>query len=143
MDPQVTTAVDQVFARLQASGYDSLNDMQRTLLCVWATVGEVDNGGFEQFFLNTSGDWATDTVDAFIMIGAPNLAEVVKGAIGVFPEGGPSCDQDTRRGQLDTLSSQACDKLRLQDGKFDSKHPDVDALIESFVNRHRLELHEC
>ena len=56
MDPHVRKAIDSVFARLHASGYRSLNEMQRTLLCVWTATGEIDNGGFEQFFFNTSGE---------------------------------------------------------------------------------------
>ncbi|MBL4770906.1 MAG: DUF4375 domain-containing protein [Planctomycetes bacterium] len=107
-----------------------------------AAVGEIDNGGFDQFFFNTSGDWATDTVTAFVRIGAPSLAQVVKDAISAFPEGGPSRELDTRREQLDSLSPQAQNKLAMQDDRFDSKNPDVDPLINVFVEGHYSELHE-
>ncbi len=142
MESHVATAVDAVFARLHASGYDSLNELQCTLLCVWAAVGEIDNGGFEQFFFNRSGDWATGTVTAFVRIGAPSLAQVVKDAISVFPGGGPSRELDTRREQLNSLSPQAINKLAKQDDRFDSNNPDVDPLINAFVEGHYSELHE-
>ena len=126
-------AVDLAFARLACEGYDALTPAQRVLVCVWAACGEIDNGGFDQFFYNASGDWALDTEAAFRAIGADAAAAVIRAAVAVFPDGGPSLDHVARNRQLDGLSSESQARLSDLDRRFDSRG--VDRLLAAFVER--------
>jgi hypothetical protein len=45
---------------------------------------EVNNGGFHQYFNNSSGDNAAETVEALETIGALNVAGILKRAISRF-----------------------------------------------------------
>ena len=60
---------------------------------------EVNNGGFSQFFFNSSGDFANELVSVFTEIGAVKTAEICKKAVSVFGESVPT-DRNSREDQL-------------------------------------------
>lgn len=47
---------------------------------------EINNGGFNQFYFNSSGDFSLETVDALLAIGASKTALIVKKANSQFPD---------------------------------------------------------
>jgi hypothetical protein len=53
---------------------------------------EIENGGVNQFYHNTSGDYGIETVWAFEQIGAPIAADVIRRANALFPNAQPSRD---------------------------------------------------
>jgi len=57
-------------AREAEVGYAKLTAKQRQLVCVGDFEEELANGGFSQFFLNSPGDHAADTLRALRKIGA-------------------------------------------------------------------------
>lgn len=54
-----------------------------------ALEGEVNNGGFHQYFYNSAGDKAAETVQALEVVGAFAMADIVKRATQKFPYGMP------------------------------------------------------
>ena len=58
---------------------------------------EGNNGGFHQFFFNSSGDHADETVRALEAIGASKTAGLLREAIEKFPNGEVQEDQDKRQ----------------------------------------------
>jgi len=63
---------------------------------------EVCNGGFTQFFWNSTGVLAPEAVEGFKAIGQPNVADVVQSAINML--GTPfTRDRPARWSALDTL----------------------------------------
>lgn len=54
---------------------------------LWATQlvdDEVHNGGFNQYFFNSSGQWAMEAIEGFRLIGAAERAEIVQMAVDQF-----------------------------------------------------------
>ena len=104
-----TTAVielDNYLSHLSEYGerLDNLSAPQRVFYLNQNLEREVNNGGFHQFFFNSSGDHADETVGALEAIGALKTAELLRGAIGKFPDGKVPKDQDERQVlMLDTL----------------------------------------
>jgi hypothetical protein len=45
---------------------------------------EVNNGGFEQFFFNSSGDFANETLESLYAIGADETAKIYKKVLNAF-----------------------------------------------------------
>ena len=72
---------DEVFDRLGKSSYRDLVGLDKVFVSVWSLKGEVDNGGFDQWFFNSSGDWAFDTPPSLVRIGAEATAGIVEEAI--------------------------------------------------------------
>ncbi len=54
---------------------------ERVVLAVEAIEREVNNGGFTQFFVNSSLEYTKDIVEAFQLIGCPATAELCRKAI--------------------------------------------------------------
>jgi len=68
---------------------------QKVFSAVWSVEAEVNNGGFSQYFLNTSGQTAGFVVEALETIGAPQTADICRRAIAAaFPDGLPSDPQE-------------------------------------------------
>ena len=51
---------------------------------------EVNNGGFSQYFFNSSGNFGNEIVASFEKIGAIKTAEICKKAISIFPNDVPT-----------------------------------------------------
>jgi|ERR1700690_178409 len=65
-----------------------------------ALEGEVNNGGFDQFFYNSAGDNTADTILALEAIGAAKTADIVKRAAAKFPGGMPPKERFARQDVL-------------------------------------------
>jgi hypothetical protein len=51
--------------------------------------GEVNNGGFDQYFYNSGGDNTAEVIQALELIGAVRMADTVNRAAAKFPGGMP------------------------------------------------------
>jgi hypothetical protein len=94
---------DRVFDRYFKLGYDKLSPPEKVFVCVWDLEAQVNNGGFHQYYFNSSGDHALDTVDALAAIGAKYTAGLVKQANALFGAAGPCPIK-----QKDNISSTTC-----------------------------------
>jgi len=110
--------LDSVFARYAKVGFNGLSSGEKVFICVWSLKGEVDNGGFDQFFYNSSGDYADYTPTALRKIGAERVADIVDKAIALFPNGKPPQENHLRIQQLDELSDISRTQLSELDQNF-------------------------
>lgn len=63
---------------------------QKVFSSVWAVESEVNNGGFSQYFLNSSAETAAFVADALEAIDAPKTADICRRAVNcAFPAGLP------------------------------------------------------
>jgi hypothetical protein len=63
---------------------------QKIFSAIWALESEVNNGGFSQYFLNSSAESASFVVQALETIGAPKTASICRRAIATaVPTGLP------------------------------------------------------
>lgn len=70
---------------------------QKVFSAIWAVESEVNNGGFSQYFLNSSAESASFVVEALETIGAPRTADICKRAITeAFPAGLPPSKEGIR-----------------------------------------------
>jgi hypothetical protein len=58
-----------------------LSTTERVVLAVEALEREVNNGGYEQFFSNSSKQYAATIVEALVQIGCPRCADITRAAI--------------------------------------------------------------
>ena len=65
-----------------------------------ALEGEVNNGGFHQYFYNSAGDRTAETIPALEIIGAFAMADIVKRAAQKFPYGMPPKNRFERQDML-------------------------------------------
>jgi hypothetical protein len=67
--------------KLDRCGGHVLTSEERIILAVEALEREVNNGGYGQFFINSSREFAPVTVSALLRIGCPKTAAVTQRAI--------------------------------------------------------------
>jgi len=75
---------------------------QRTLFAAHWCQSEVLNGGFHQFFSNSTGVLAPESIAAFEALGMPRTAGIVRSAVEWFGPNYPR-DRDERNEQLDSV----------------------------------------
>src|SRR5690606_9411899 len=107
-----TTAViklDERVNELSDYGEDlsKLTEPEKVLLFVGNLEREVNNGGFQQFYLNTSGDYAHETYDALKTIGATTMAEILDKANSTWPKQTVPKNTIIRQKVQDTIEEQA------------------------------------
>jgi len=56
----------------------------RAVYTTWLVDAEVNNGGFNQFFFNPSGQYAGDALAGFELLGAEDYAAVMRAAIATY-----------------------------------------------------------
>jgi hypothetical protein len=61
-------------------------EVKNVILLFWAS-GQIGNGGVDQYFTNSYGKYAEDTLIAYKTIGAEKLAIALAVAMASFPEG--------------------------------------------------------
>lgn len=76
---------------------DGWSNEEKTYFCVSLLEGEVYNGGFDQYFHNSSGDYYFLALDGLVEIEAMQSAHILREAASVlFGSGGPPDNQAER-----------------------------------------------
>jgi hypothetical protein len=88
-DDLVLRVTDQLSTTFNADGNDyttvtSWNEGQQAMYIIGLLEAEVNNGGFNQFYYNSSGQYAKLLPDALKLIGANNYAELMERANMIF-----------------------------------------------------------
>lgn len=76
----------------------------RLVYLVWCFDGEIHNGGFDQFFHNAPGGYATELLTQLATLGAGISHDLLTRAMALFPEAAPARDRAVRVKQLERLA---------------------------------------
>lgn len=126
-----------VFARHEQAGFAGLSEAEQTVYCLDALEREINNGGFDQFFFNSSGDTALETIAALERLGAKHTAGLVRRAVAVFPGKQPAAERDARQSQMEALPDSARELWSQLDGAFYEYQDNLTALERAYVQAHR------
>lgn len=135
---------DNVHGKCPTCGWESLDNphdvtelvenqlsMDEVVGLIDALEGEVNNGGFHQYFYNSAGDRTAETIQALEIIGAFAMADIVKRAAQKFPYGMPPKNRFERQDVLLGACPNAAE-FRALDEEF-YRYPDnLAALIATY-----------
>jgi hypothetical protein len=79
--------VDECLRQSPADQFGAFKSLPRGMQYVYSTIlleGEVENGGFNQYFFNIASDYALEALDGYKRIGAVDHATLVRQAIAVY-----------------------------------------------------------
>ncbi len=113
---------------------EKLNKYERVIFITQTLEQEVNNGGFSQFFYNSSGDFSNELLDAFTQIGAAKTATICKKAISVF-NGKIPLDRTEREELLDNMKIETI--LDKCDDDFYAYEDDLERLNYEYIIKHR------
>lgn len=114
-----------------------LSEAERIFYITQTLEMEVNNGGFSQFFYNSSGNFSNELVSAFTAIGANATAAICQKAIAAFGRDIP-VDRDKREEMLDELESEEIDEILEEcDGAFYDYEDNLNELNYNFVMKNK------
>ncbi len=83
--PSIILAFEQALSQKSArEGAQSLSGEEHVVVAIEEFEREVNNGGFSQFFINSSQDYAPIIVDSLLRIGCPETAELTRRALAAL-----------------------------------------------------------
>lgn len=97
---------------------------------------EVNNGGFKQFYFNSSGNFAEEVVDSLMAIGANKTFKIVKKANNQFPNGKVPKDRDERQKVLEQIEEKANEAWEKLNQDFYKYEDDLNTLNLEFIKKH-------
>ena len=139
---QTTHRIDSLVSALESaldskkdSGKD-MSEVEMTILAVEALDREVNNGGFSQFFYNSSVEYTPIIVDSLKAIGCNEIAELTKKAIDLL--GLDALDPDVIEERMDPDDEELEEALGELDDIYYSEINDAPAYaLFEFIKSHR------
>ena len=95
--------------------------------------GEVNNGGFDQFFYNSLGNETAQIMQALEIIGSSKILEILQRAAKKFPDGLPPKDRVARQSLLRDISPNS-DAFRELDQEFYNSPEDLVGFLEKYMD---------
>ncbi|ASK70131.1 hypothetical protein CF168_15415 [Shewanella bicestrii] len=117
MAKEYPESYDAVSEKYEAVGFSNLSEKEQAIYTIWWLEAEVNNGGFHQYFWNSSGEHAVFALKSLNNIGATKTASLLQRAIdvafnGKLPESRLErqnhlkIDEDSKMGKLGNLDSE-------------------------------------
>ncbi len=131
----VEAAYRKALRRYNGSNLRGLSKTDRVLVTIWWLEGDVNNGGFDQYFSNSSGNLAFFAVKALRRIGANATADIVANAVSIFCAAGVPRDRVKREDALERLHGRYEEYLNELSSQFYAEPDDVSALVEGYLAR--------
>ncbi|MBZ0246198.1 MAG: DMP19 family protein [Cyclobacteriaceae bacterium] len=114
-----------------------LTDPQKNFYYNQNLEREINNGGFSQYFINSSGDFAHETINSLRAIRADHTANILQSAIDQFPDKMVPRDRDERTELVGRIEETANEKWEELDQKFFEYKDDLNSLNIEYVRKHR------
>lgn len=112
----------------------ALPEGARSIYATWWVEAEVRNGGFNQYFWNSAGQFAAIAAAGFRLIGAPDHARLMERAIAVRREDKVRLQKFRNRGTIKAFSESYDDNpLNELDDEFFGLHEDLRTLRIHFI----------
>ncbi|WP_113654780.1 DMP19 family protein [Pedobacter namyangjuensis] len=116
---------------------DKLTEPQKQFYYNQCLEREINNGGFNQYFINSSGDFAHQTIQSLIAIGANTTADILQKAINQFPDKKVPQDRNERIEIVEQIEETATEIWEELDEKVFDYEDDLNTLNLSFVRQHK------
>jgi hypothetical protein len=126
--------------RFWRADYAQLSPPEQVFLVIWELEAQVNNGGFEQYFLNSSGRLASHAAEALRTIGAQEMASITDLAVYAVGRDIPWLDNDARQDALDALDEDVLSELEDLTQAFFKYPNNLTELLYEYVSQHRSEI---
>lgn len=127
-------AFEDACSRFTGDNFESLAERDQILVTIWGLEADVNNGGFDQYYFNSSGDQAWFAPTALRRIGATRMASIVERANAKFGKAGPPTDSNERQSALFEITDSDEDTWDGLDREFYDYPDDITALLIAHFN---------
>jgi hypothetical protein len=117
-----------------------VTSMSKGFQMVYATVeleDEVANGGFNQYFFNSTGEFRNEALEGYKLLGAAEHEKITAEAIRVYNEIKPKLEEAKAKGTIEAFSQSYKDNpLNKLDDRFYDLKEDTSAMRVKFIREH-------
>lgn len=117
--------------------YNKLTEPQKLFYFNQNLEREINNGGFNQFFCNTSGENAHETILSLKAIGADKTSDILQKAIDQFPNKIVPKNRDERTEIVEQIEETANEVWDNLDQKFYEYEDDLNTLNIEYVKKNK------
>ena len=131
--------IDNYVSKLCSYGdtLDQLTESQKNFYFNQNLEREINNGGFNQYFYNSSGDFAHDTIISLQTIGANKTAYILQQAINQFPNSSVPKDRIQRQDVLEEIESIANEVWNQLEQTFYKYEDNLNELHIEYIKQNR------
>jgi hypothetical protein len=131
--------LDDYVCQLCAHGDNlgKLTDAQKQFFYNESLERQVNNGGFSQYFFNSSGNFAHQTVQSLRKINACATADILQMAIHQFPNRRAPENREERQAMMVDIQAQAERVWDELDQKFFAYEDDLNTLNMKFIQQNK------
>jgi len=131
--------IDNYVCKLCSYGdtLDRLTEPQKNFYFNQNLEREINNGGFNQYFYNSSGDFAHDTIISLQTIEANKTADILLQAIEQFPNSTVPKDRAKRQEALDQIEDTVNEVWEQLDQVFYKYEDDLNELNLQYIKQNR------
>ena len=134
---------DRVVPRSWEEPFAELSEPERVFVAIWTLEADVNNGGFDQYYGNSSGDHAWFAPDALRAIGAATMAGIVERANAPFGPEGPPVSREERLARLEAVEDGAEEVWGELEEAFYDYPDDLTGLLYRFVQANKGEIRDA
>jgi Domain of unknown function (DUF4375) len=140
MNRRLIKLAESPSSRFWRIDYGALSPPERVFRAVWELEAEINNGGFHQYFWNSSGSLVPDAAGALRAIGAITMSEIVEQAVEAVGHDINWSDDSVRRASLAALTPAVVAMLDEFDQAFFAYPDNLTMLLYKYVSEHRKEI---
>ena len=130
---ELMEAFEIACTKFNGANFRELDEADQVLLTIWGLEGDVNNGGFDQYYFNSSGNQAFFAPYALQKIGASEMAKIVADANNVFGPNGPPQERAVRQIFLRAITKYRAEPWANLDRAFYSYPNDVSSLLVNYL----------
>ena len=116
---------------------DNLTEEQKNFFFNQNLEREINNGGLNQYFYNSSGDFAHETINSLKIISADKTANILQQAIDQFPDKTVPRNRTERQEILEKIEETISEIFEELDERFFVYEDDLNTLNIEFVRRNK------
>jgi hypothetical protein len=132
---RVMLEIDVLLSQLFFSTPDLLSLPEKNIVYIGELEREVNNGGFEQFFNNVSGDYTEEVINALRIIGSIKFLHLVELATQEFYKSFVPRDREERIALIENLGITAKEKWQVLDEEFFKYEEDIYGLMIAYIKK--------
>jgi hypothetical protein len=125
--------IDAALSRFDGNNFEGLSEIDQLLITIWGLEADVNNGGFDQYYFNSYGDFALKAPAALRKIGATTMASIVEAANAIFGANGPPADRNSRQDALFAISDAKDGAWEALDRQFWAYPDDIAVLLQNYL----------
>jgi hypothetical protein len=133
------SALEHVYDRGDRTEHiERLSPEARLVYLTYVLEGEVTNGGIDQFFTNSSGNHALETLDCLKAIKALRYFDILQAAMNWFPDGNPSADRMERWEQYQNFSEdpEYLRQMNDLDIRYYDRGDELSKIVDNYIRQH-------